>query len=282
MKGEKMDLTSIIQNIVTSGAAALGITYIVGGLIVNLNLTRRGLVEYQILKVKYLVVGIVFLLQSIGTFVFAALPAFGLLLWAGNIYFLQFINILSMLAAVSMLFIWSRYAASVKSFVIGWKFWFIASAIGGIFPMLVLLRQVISPNTEWMWLILSLQAAMTAVLNFMAQLYHYSAFYYGRPRPNRVLDPIGVGIPTLVSLACDEKISADLRALELPMEKNILREVFLVDETDQHYIIALEELPGTSGDLTTYKIDKSFIRAILHKPYNFKKLIGSPEKKESA
>jgi len=54
-------LIQLFQNIATVSALVVGITYIIGGLIVNLNLTRRGLVEYQILKVKYLVVGIIFL-----------------------------------------------------------------------------------------------------------------------------------------------------------------------------------------------------------------------------
>ena len=51
-----MNIGEIIQNIATGGAALLGLIYIIGGLIVNLNLTRRGIVEYQILKVKYLAV----------------------------------------------------------------------------------------------------------------------------------------------------------------------------------------------------------------------------------
>jgi hypothetical protein len=48
-----MDIGNSIQNIVAASAVMLGFTYIVGGLIVNLNLARRGVVEYQILKVKY-------------------------------------------------------------------------------------------------------------------------------------------------------------------------------------------------------------------------------------
>ena len=64
-----MNIGEIIQNLATGGAVVLGIIYIIGGLIVNLNLTRRGIVEYQILKVKYLAVGMIFMFQFFGVIV---------------------------------------------------------------------------------------------------------------------------------------------------------------------------------------------------------------------
>ena len=71
-----MTVADIIQNVATGSVVIIGITYIIGGLIVNLNLARRGLVEYQVLKVKYLVVGIIFLLQLTGVLMFTCIPAF--------------------------------------------------------------------------------------------------------------------------------------------------------------------------------------------------------------
>jgi hypothetical protein len=281
-----MNLSELIQNIATSGAILLAVTYIVGGLIVNLNLTRRGLVEYQVLKVKYLVVGIVFLFQSVGVFVFAGLPAFALLVLSvsvevGNLWWFQVVNVISMLAAILLLAVWSRYSANAKSFVIQWPFWFAASAIGAIFPMLVLLRQWLLWDraafwNDAFWVLVSAEALMTATLTFMAQIYHYAAFYYGRPRSNHVLDPIGVGLPTRVDLICDGTIAADLLELGLPLHKNIIRDVYLIDETDQHYIIALEQIPGVESKNETCKIGKPFVRAILHKPENLKKLTAGP------
>jgi hypothetical protein len=68
--------------------------------------------------------------------------------------------------------------------------------------------------------------------------------------------------------------------LGLPMQKNILRDVYLIDETDQHYIIALEQIPGAESKNETCKIGKPFVKAILHKPENLKKLThGKVEKK---
>jgi hypothetical protein len=285
-----MNIVELIQTIATGGAVLLGVTYIVGGLIVNLNLTRRGLVEYQILKVKYLVVGIVFLFQAVGTFVFAGLPAFGLLLLsvlAYNPLLFQIVNVVSTLAAILLLVVWSRYSASAKSFVIQWEFWFIASTVGAIFPMLVFLRQMLLLNKSafWddaFWVVVSVQAVLTASLTFLAQIYHYAAFYYGRPRPNRVLDPIGIGLPTRVDLLCDQAVSSDLLELGLPIQKNIVRDIYLIDETDQHYIIALEQIPGLDSKNETYKIVKTYVKAILHKPENLKKLVSGDDGEKAA
>ncbi|MCL4271842.1 MAG: hypothetical protein KJZ72_19950, partial [Anaerolineales bacterium] len=91
-----MNISDLIQNIATASAVLLGVTYIIGGLIVNLNLARRGVTEFEILKTKYLVVGLVFLLHSIGVFLLAALPAFFLLLLANHLIALQLINLVSM------------------------------------------------------------------------------------------------------------------------------------------------------------------------------------------
>jgi len=111
-----MNLGEIIQYIATGSAVVLGLTYIVGGLIVNLSLARRGVVEFEILKTKYLVVGIVFLLHVVGVFTFAALPAFALLLPSlASELLTQAINLISMLAAGSLLVIWARYPSNTKS-----------------------------------------------------------------------------------------------------------------------------------------------------------------------
>lgn len=285
-----MNIIELIQTIATGSAIVLGLTYIVGGLIVNINLTRRGLVEYQILKVKYLVVGIIFLLQATGIFVFASLPAFGLLAFSVfnyNIFVYQAVNVVSMLAAIVLLGVWSRYSVSSKSFVISWEFWFAMSTIGAIFPMLVLMRQLLLFNqnlfgSDPFWVIITLQAVMTASLTFMAQIYHYAAFYYGRPRPNLVLDPIGIGLPTRVDLLSDGEIAVGLAELGLPVQKNIVRDVYLIDETDQHYILALEQTPGAESKNETFKIGKELVKAILHKPENLKKLVGEQKARPAA
>src|SRR5215510_2251425 len=136
-----MNIGELIQNIATGGAAILGATYILGGLIVNLNLTRRGLVEYQILKVKYLAVGFIFLFQFTGVALFASIWAVLLMSLANNILLAQGLNLLSLLGALGLFLVWSRYPPNTKSFVGTWEFWFVLSVVALLFPLLVLLHQ---------------------------------------------------------------------------------------------------------------------------------------------
>jgi hypothetical protein len=261
-----MNIGNIIQNIATASAVVLGITYIIGGLIVNLNLARRGLVEYQILKVKYLVVGIIFLMQSIGIFVFASLPAFLLsLIDTNNIYVFEVINIISMLAGISLLLAWARLSVSSKSYFKSWGFWFLAASIGYIFPAMQLLRELLFPFHNVIRIVLDGQAILTVVLTFLAQIYHYSAFYYGVPsKLVGTLDPIGTGIPSRIQIACSAENATLLKNLGVPMNrKNVTDELFLIDETDNNYIVAFDLIPNEHNHAGTLKIDKSLVKAIL-------------------
>lgn len=261
-----MNIAEMIQNIATSSAIVLSVMYIVGGLIVNLNLARRGLVEYQILKVKYLVVGIIFLLQVIGVFVFACLPALLLsLIDTNNLYFYEILNIVSMLASISLLLAWARLTASSKSYFTSWSYWFIASSIGYLFPALQVFREILFPLHHVLRMVINGQAVLTAILTFLAQIYHFSAFYYGVPSKFvGSLDPIGIGIPSRIKIACTSENSALLKNLGVSVNKqNVTGELFLIDETDNNYIVAFELLPAEKSHLGTLKIDKSIVKAIL-------------------
>lgn len=261
-----MNLIDIIQNIATISAVALGLTYIIGGLIVNLNLARRGLVEYQILKVKYLVVGVIFLLQSVGVFLFASLPAFLIaIVIVSNIYIFELINILSMLSGISLLIAWARLSTSSNSYYKTWSFWFVASTIGYIFPALMVFRELLSPVDNIIRTVVIGQSVLTAILIFLAQIYHYSAFYYGTPsKLVGTLDPIGVGIPSKIQIACTAENAALLKNLGVSVnKKNVTDQLFLIDETDSTYIIAFDLIPNEHDHSGTLKIDKSLVKAIL-------------------
>lgn len=278
-----MSILDVVQTFLAASAVLLGFVYIVGGLVVNLNLTRRGIIEFQILKVKYLVVGLIFLLHAIGAFSFATLPAIGLLFFAKNLLVMQFICIFSIFSSATLLWIWARVRSSQLSFWTRWNYWFIASVGAALFPMTVLLRQIVSPTDEIEWLILSVEALLVAALTFLAQIYHYSAFYYGRPSPMGALDPIGIGIPSRVRLACEPAGAPLLESLGISIGKDhVTQDLFLIDETDQHYIVAFERIPGQEGNDRTLKIDKSMIRAMLFIPDHMrpasKPLAATPKK----
>ena len=273
-----MNIGVIIQNLATGGAALLGITYVVGGLIVNLNLARRGLVEYQILRVKYLAVGFIFLFHFMGVLLFTGVPAFLLLPASNNLLLAQGLNLLSVLAALVLFHVWSHYPPNTRAFVSRWTFWFALAVVTMLFPILVLLHQMLFAARTLDWIINSILAVTTGGLAVMAQLYHYSSFYYGRPSGLGALDPVGVGIPSRVHLLCDEKISGSLKQLGLPVEKNIIQNVYLIDETDHHYILGLEQVPGADGNNETYKIEKGLVKVILHRPDHMRRLTDNTSK----
>ena len=273
-------IINFLQTLITGSAIFLGFTYILGGLIVNLNLTRRGVVEFQILKVKYLVVGLVFLLHSIGVFTFAALPSFFLLYFSNYVILMQLFNLISMMAAISLIIIWARQPSGSQSFLTTWTYWFIASGIGAGFPMLVFIRQFLAPSSEIAWIIISAQAVLTAALTVLAQIYHYAAFYYGQPSSLGALDPIGVGIPPRVRIACQPDTTNLLKNLGVEISKDhITQDLFLIDETDKHYIFGFERLPGQDGNDRTIKINKEIIKAILFIPDHMKNKKSVSKKK---
>lgn len=269
-----MNINEIIQNIATGGAVVLGIIYVVGGLIVNLNLTRRGIVEYQVLKVKYLVVGMIFMFQFFGVVIFTLIPVALIFWFSYNLQTVQATSVLSILASLTLLIVWSRYPPNTKSFLGKWWFWFVLSVLATLFPLFVLLYEVFFPNTNSQWISLSVLAVLTGALTILAQIYHYSSFYYGRPSSTGALDPIGMGIPTRVHILCDKSISPALKELGLSVQKNIIHDVYLIDETNDQYIISQEQVPGGAGNNKSYKINKNLVKVILHTPDHMRKLAG--------
>ncbi len=266
-------MVDLIQILLSSSALILGVIYIIGGLIVNLSLARRGITEYQILKVKYLVVGMVFILNSIGSFVLAAIPAFFLVPLVSNTVVLQGLAIVSIVSGSSLLAIWAKFRRR-SSLLCGWGFWFIASVLGAVFPMTVLMKQILLRTFDVFSVLMVIEGLMAMVLVLIGQIYHYSAFYYGHEsKLVGSTDPIGMGILTPVRLACDQKDMESLEHLGLPIvQPGVIGNLFLIDETDKEYIVSPEREGGK-----VFKIPKETIRAIMY-DVDQAKCAGSQEK----
>jgi hypothetical protein len=278
-----MSIAEVIQNVATGSVVFLGITYILGGLIVNLNLARRGLVEYQVLKVKYLAVGVIFLLQFTGVLMVSSILAFMLLPQTHDIFIVQGLNLISVLASLGLLHVWTLHRSTALSFLRLWRSRFMLSVAAMVFPVLVFLYQVFRSDSSLDWIVNSVLAVATGALALMAHIYHYATFYYGQPAAGfYTSDPVGMGIPTAVNLLVDQKISEALSELGLRVQNNIVQGVYLVDETSQHYIVSEEQVPGADGKNKTYKIDKSLVNVILHMPeHTPRELEGTPPEKHT-
>lgn len=262
-----MTISEIIQNIATGGAVFLGITYIIGGLIVNLNLARRGVVEFQIIKVKYLVAGLIFLFQSLGSFILAIVVGIVAVVYQVPSTWLQVINIISFVSGVSLLMAWARLPTNSTSFFASWRFWLTASIIGASFPAIVFIRQLFFQHPlDVFEKVFFVQALLTGILTLIGQIYHYAAFYYGKPSTIfGTLDPIGIGIPSRIRIACTQENAALLKNLGVSFNKqNVTTDLFLVDETDHDYLVAFETVPDQNKSTGTLKIDKSLVKVILY------------------
>jgi hypothetical protein len=275
--GASMSLAEILQNIATGSVVTLGITYIIGGLIVNLNLARRGLVEYQVLKVKYLAVGVIFLLQFTGVLMVSSILAFLLLPQSDDIFIVQGLNLISVLASLGLLHVWTLHRSNTPSFLRLWRSRFMLSVSATVFPVLVFLHQILRFDSSLDWVVNSVLAVAAGALALMAHIYHYATFYYGQPAAGfYTSDPVGMGIPTAVNLLIDETISKALSDMGLKVQKDIVHDVYLIDETNGHYIVSEEQVPGRDGKNKTYKIDKAVVKVILHMPEHIQKLEDAP------
>jgi len=258
----------IIQNIATGGAVLLGVTYVIGGLIVNLNLARRGVVEFQILKVKYFVTGLVFIFQSIGIIILSLVISVVVAVTEIPATWLQAINIVSMLMAISLFVAWARLTPTSKSIFASWRYWLFASTIGLTFPATIVVRQLLAQRPPDIFdLVFIIQAALTGIVSVLGQVYHYSVFYYGLSSGLGGIDPIGAGIPSRVRISATKENAGLIKSLGVSFNKsNVTEDLYLIDETDRYYILAFEAVPNQKKEMGTLKIDKSLIKAILYLP----------------
>lgn len=261
-------ISGIFQDIATGGAVLLGITYVIGGLIVNLNLARRGVVEFQILKVKYFVTGLVFIFQSIGIIILSLIIGVVVAVTEVPTAWLQAINIVSMSMALSLFVAWARLTPISKSVFASWRYWLFASTIGLTFPATIAVRQLLSQSPPNIFeLVFIIQGMLTGVISVLGQVYHYSVFYYGLSSGLGGLDPIGVGIPSRVRISATKENAALIKSLGVTFHKsNVTEDLYLIDETDHYYILAFEAVPDKKKDAGTLKIDKSLVKAILYLP----------------
>ena len=244
-----------LQSLAGLVGIGLGLTYIVGGLIVSLHLARYGINEYQIVRVKYLVVGLVYLLNVLVTLILVALPALSL---AGStLMVMQAIALASLGASLALLILWARALDG------RWRYWVILGVLALLFPMLIFVRQVLAHPEGFLEATLILEAAVIGVLGFSGQVYYYARFIYGDATVFAGgIDPTGTGAVGRVRLAGEIGF---LRELGVPLINNTFSaEVALIDEMDSHYLIGI---PSERG-LQAIKVDKSVIKAIQYLGYH--------------
>jgi len=241
----------------------LGATYLIGGLIVNLHLSRYGITQYQVLKVKYLVVGLTYLTNFIAILFLATIPA--VLTVTLSLLFQQIILIASLLTSIWLLWLWGKPTNS-KSFFFSWRFWVVVGAISSIFPLMVGIRlglgltfgQGFPINYEFS--VMLVEAFLAGVLAFVGQAYYYARHLYGKP--NVVfgsVDPIGTGISVQVQLTGEKGKITLLSNIGVPMlNPETTDKIVLLDETNTHYIIGIT----SKAEIRAIEVAKDIVKAI--------------------
>lgn len=271
-----MDALDLIQKVLGILAILIGGVYLTGGLIVNLHLSRFGVSEYQLLKAKYLAVGLNFLasltmLVLSVSFVCAFLsPVHSLsslqirlvistiaLLWTALLYYSQgFRN-------------WSkRFGVCIfrraKQEAISFCLW-ILSVIGiALYPM--------SVAFSYGWMVSDLDilqqsslylgiAVLYGVSGLMLATLYFGVEIYANPVPTgpQAADFIGTGKPQIVQFVGDKDVFKLLKQLGIPLETSRLTaELGLLDETGDYYLVVVPD--GNSRK--AFKIRRDGIKGI--------------------
>ncbi|MGB8646494.1 MAG: hypothetical protein WCF84_14745 [Anaerolineae bacterium] len=248
-----------LQFLISTFGVALALLYVIGGLVVNLYLSRYGLTEYQIVRVKYLAVGLTFFLNYVAILLLAGV--IGFLVAPLDFYLLQGAMLFSVLVSVVLLWLWTRHGVWMRGRT-ALVAWVILSASTSVFPVAVVIRVPLAGSASPEMAILVIEAILTGFLSFVAQLYYYSRRIYGQSLGMLgEVDPVGMGIPVDVQLAGDKEGIGLLAYLGVPVHKeNLTDRVSLMDETDTHYIIGVKH----KNRIRAIKVTKDIVKAILY------------------
>lgn len=249
-----------IQSLAGIAGLLLGGTYVVGGLIVNLHLSRYAVTEYQIVRAKYLAVGLVFLINSVFSLTLAALPA--ILLSGLPVFAHQVAFAVTLLAFVWVLRLWNwpeRAGRLVTRWP--WRMWVILNLLMGIFPLLAIFRLSVTRIVTPADMIFAVESGIGAVLLLTGQVYYYAQHLYGHTDQS---DPIGSGILVAIQLSGQKDDIKHLGLLGVPiLQPTLTAPVALIDETADHYLIGIEH----AGAIRAIKIRKDIVQAILYLGY---------------
>jgi hypothetical protein len=255
-------MSDTIQLITSVGALLLGAAYVIGGLIVNLHLSRYGVTEYQVLRVKYLVVGLIYLASFVATIPLSWLILVLFSLFAPVVATTDILIAFSLIAVIllGLLGIYrskSRTLQSSRFIGIGWTVFALLTALSLDYPLRVSLFGP-TPGSPEQITFRSAMVIVIGILSLMGQIFYYSRYLYGN---SNALDSVGMGIPVKVKLAGTEENITLLEHMGLPTQPpDMTAEVLLIDETDSHYILGT----GANPAMKVYKIDKALIKGIVY------------------
>jgi len=269
-------LSETLQLVTSAGALIIGTGYLVGGLIVNAHLAQFGVTEYQAVRVKYLIVGLMYLFRLLMLALLTLLFVILIIIVEHSLFGQPWLNdtlplIFTMLylgepvLSLGTFFLLSkdRHSSKVpqqgeKQHSLKDKFT-ILTIMSLILPIHVALQPSIINSFPAPSVSLIIITILT-IMALLAQLTFYTRYLYGEPS-STIYGAIGNGSPKKIRLVTAEKNDAFLSQMGIVNDQpNLTQPVWLIDETDKHYIIGLNEM--ITGNVI--KIDKDLVKAIVY------------------
>ena len=262
-----------IGNIASTAGFILGLLYSVGLIVVTIHLSRYGITNVYLVQTKYLVVGFVYFMHSLGIGLLAAPVVFALIMLLG-------LDISSYVAAVAGLLgflllllssynpnhferrvhqLFTRKAQSLDPNVY-WRIWRIAVYASFFLAWHSLIRSLILHDG-----FLRAVAIALVIASFISGVVYYTLFLYRSPISvgNPALELIGGGRPIQVRVTVEKDTIANLQKHGLfSSDTAISKPVLLLDETEQDLIV----LVNSDNKERALKLSKSIIQSVIYLP----------------
>lgn len=262
-----------IGDIASTAGFLLGVLYGIGLIIVTIHLSRYGITNVYLVQTKYLVVGFVYCIHSLGIGFLAAPIAFALITFLGretSAYVAAALGIVGFLLLLLSSYSPNEFERYVRRFftrkgqslnpAIYWRIWQI-----GIYGSFFLAWHSLIRSFMINDFFLHTVAVALAVASFISGVFYYTLFLYRSPLSvgNPVLELIGAGRPIQVRLTVEKDSLSNLQKHGLFSSDTVLsKPVLLLDETEQDLIV----LVNADNKERALKLSKSIVQSVIYLP----------------
>lgn len=264
------------QTLFSIFAVSVGIVYLIGGLVVNLHLSRYGVSEYKLIKAKYLAVGLNFLF-SIGIVVGLVL-VINLVFPVKTVATIQRRLVISLfsLFLIAAIYNSKRFHSISKNLLVrvvkrreqvaAFHIWWLTTFGTTLFPISLAisyhLMHSIANDFQYIQR-LTLLALLIGFGGLAFSTLYFGVEIYANPVPTgpEAADLIGTGKLQKVKLIIDPKNSKMIKHLGIPME-TLYRtsQLGLLDETEDQYLVII---PNNKGGKAA-KVSRDLIKGIAY------------------
>ncbi len=265
------------QKLIGILALGVGAVYLLGGLIVNLHLSRFGVTEYKLLKAKYLAVGLHFLFSS--GLVLGLAAAFVVIVPVKSLQDLQIRLIISLIVLLLTATVYynQRFHSWVKRFwtkvlrrkeqEVTFHMWWLMTFGIGLYPISLAL------SCNWLrtnmidsqyFSLLILLALLYSVAGLAFITLYFGVEIYANPVPvgPEAADFIGTGKLQKVQFVGKFEDLKLIKQLGIPLETpRRTGELGLLDETEDYYLVVVYEETGDKA----IKVSRELVKGIAYR-----------------